>query len=192
MFPTGKGTQLLTNDDGSAKEMYLFTHYWQLTCDQVSASYRYYALNVRYPITSTVNGATITTKGTFHNELKWTYSYFRNNVEPRLYELVQREFVTFEPLAGPLFFKLLLDHLVLSNDTNEAALVNTVLGYSIKDNHKTEDICEVTQLLSSITETVAAIQNHKENPLSDDYLQYITTILQTISVPKFNRDFAQL
>ena len=28
MFPTSKGTQLLTNEDGrSAKEMYLFNHY---------------------------------------------------------------------------------------------------------------------------------------------------------------------
>ena len=89
-----------------------------------------------------MNDTITTTKGTFHNELEWTYSYLRNNLEPQLYEKVQSEFATFEPLkqAGPLFLKLLLDHLVLSNDVNESALVNTVLGYSVKDNHKTEDI----------------------------------------------------
>ena len=139
--------------------MYIFTHYRQLTCDQVAAPCRYYALDVRYPITIIVNGNITTTKGTFHNELEWTYSYFRNKVEPQLYKKVQSEFATSEPLeqAGPLFLKLLLDHLVLSSDANEAALVNTVLGYSIKYNHKTEDIYEVTWLLFSITETIVAI-----------------------------------
>ena len=96
----GKGTQLLANEDGSAKEMHLFTHCRQFTCDQVAASYRYYALNVRCSITSTIVNDTITTiKGTFHNDkLEWTYSYFRNNAEPRLYEKVQNELATFGPL----------------------------------------------------------------------------------------------
>ena len=65
MFPTGKRTHLLTNEDDSAKHMYLFTHYRQLTCDQVAASCKYYALNVRYPIITTVNDITTTTKGNF-------------------------------------------------------------------------------------------------------------------------------
>ena len=96
IFPTGKGIQLLTNEDGSAKEMYLFTHYRQLTCDQVAASCRYYTLNVRYPITTIVNGTIATTsKRTFHIELEWTYNYFRNNIEPQLYEKVQSKFATF-------------------------------------------------------------------------------------------------
>ena len=50
----------------------------------------------------------------------------------------------------------------------------------------------MTRLLSSITETIVAIRYHKENPLPDDYLQHITTVFQTTSVSKFNRDFVQL
>ena len=107
----------------------------------------------------------------------------------RLYEIVESKFATFEPFeqAGPLFLKLLLGHLVLSNDANEAALVSTVFNFSIKDNHKTKEIYEFSHMLSSITETIVAIRDHKEAPLPDEYLQHITGIFQTTSVTKFNR-----
>ena len=82
--------------------------------------------------------------------------------------------------------------LTLSNDTNKAALVSTVFNYSIKNNHKTEDINEVTCMISSITETIVAIRDHKQNPLPDEYIQHITSIHQTTSVAKFNRTAAEL
>ena len=39
-----------------------------------------------------------------------------------------------------MFLKLILDHLVVSDDANEAALVDIVFNYNIKTNSKTEDI----------------------------------------------------
>ena len=76
-----------------------------------------------------------------------------------MYEIVQQEFSCYEPLeqGGPLFLKLLFDHPVFSNDANEAALVDTVCNYNIKILNKTEDIFEVTKLISAITETIVEL-----------------------------------
>ena len=152
-------------------------------------------MNIRYPIINLVDGKTSVTKGTFHNELKWTCSYFCNNLEPRLYEIVQNEFVTYyDPLeqAGPLFLKLLLGHLIFSNDANEAVFMSTVFNNNIKNNTKTEDIHKVIWVLSSITDNIVAIWDHKENPLPNEYLPHLTSIYQTTSVEKLNRTFAKL
>ena len=188
LFPIPNTVDLEEDANGTTKQLYLFTHFRQLDRDQVAASCEYYAKYIQFP----VSGSTI--PSTFARELEWSYSYFRNNVEPRIYELVQVDFLTYstQEQGGPLFLKLLLDHLVLSNDTNEAALIDTVFNYNIKNLNKTEDIYEVTRLLSSITDTIIAIRDHKENPLPDDYLQHLTTIFQTTSVDAFNRTFSKL
>ena len=83
---------------------------------------------------------------------------------------------------------------MLSNDSNKTALVlvSTVFNYSIKANNKTEDIYEVSCVLSSITDTIVAIWYHKENPLPDEYFQHLTSIYQTTSVEKFNQTFAKM
>ena len=171
--------------------MYLFTHHRQLNCNEVSASCKYYAKIIRYPITTIVDGKTTITKGIFHNELEWTYSYFCNNVKPGLYEIVQSEFTTNDPLkkGGPLFLKLLLDHLILLNDANEAALMSTVFNYNIKNLNKTEDIH---------SGHIKHYRHHCHNSglqrtaLLDECLQHLTSIYQTTSVRKFNRTFAKL
>ena len=188
LFPIGDSASLEEDKDGNIKELYLFTHYRQITADQVAASCKYYAKYVRFPLPNT------TELGTFARELEWTYSYFGNNVESRTYEITQKGFQGYEPIeqGGPLFLKLLLDHLVVSNDTSESALISTVFSYNIKNLNKTEDIFEVTKLLSSITDTIIAIRDHKDHPLPDDYLQHLTTIFQTSSVEAFNRTFSKL
>ena len=91
-----------------------------------------------------------------------------------------------------MFLKLLLDHLVVSNDANEAALVDTVFNYNIKSDSKTEDIPQVFCNLSAITHTIMGICDHKENPLPDDYVQNLAKIFQTTSVEPFNQAFAKL
>ena len=188
LFPIGDSASLEEDKDGNIKELYLFTHYRQITADQVAASCKYYAKYVRFPLPNT------TELGTFARELEWTYSYFGNNVESRTYEITQKGFQGYEPIeqGGPLFLKLLLDHLVVSNDTSESALISTVFSYNIKNLNKTEDIFEVTKLLSAITDTIIAIRDHKDHPLLDDYLQHLTTIFQTSSVEAFNRTFSKL
>ena len=146
--------------------MYLFTHFRQLTVNNVAASCKYFAKYVTFPLRDGVS------EGNFTNELKWSYAYFQNNVEPRIYELVQADYATFDTLeqGGPLFLKLLLDLLVVSNDANESALVETVFNYNIKTNSKTEDIPQVYRNLSAITDTIMAIRDHKDNPLPNDYV----------------------
>ena len=91
-----------------------------------------------------------------------------------------------------MFLKLLPDRLVLSNDANDTALVDTVFNYSIKNNSKAKNSLEVSQNLSAITDTIMVIRNHKENPLPDGYVQHLTSTYQTTSVEAYNRFFAKL
>ena len=82
--------------------------------------------------------------------------------------------------------------IILSNDANEVALVDTVFNYNIKNDSKTENIPKVSQSLSAITDTIMAICDHKENSPPDDYVQHLIKIFQTTSVEAFNQTFAKL
>eukprot|EP00536_Pseudo-nitzschia_multiseries_P015569 jgi/Psemu1/43086/gm1.43086_g len=95
------------------------------------------------------------------------YAQHVNLVPPRKAE------GTFAQQGGPLFLTLLLDHLLISNDASEAALVKIVKNYKIQQNWK-EDIPEVTKLISSITATVMTIRDHKAHQLPDDYFRNLT------------------
>ena len=188
LFPTEEEGGLTYKPNGKTKRIYLFTYFQQFTVNDVAVSCKYYANYVTFPLRDGVS------EGNFTNELKWSYAYFRNNVEPRIYEVVQADYATFDSLeqGGPLFLKLLLDHLVVSNDANKAALVDTVFNYNIKTNSKTEDIPQVCRTLSAITDTIIAIRDHKDNTLPDDYIQNLAKIFQTTSVESFNRAFDNL
>eukprot|EP00536_Pseudo-nitzschia_multiseries_P005532 jgi/Psemu1/12769/gm1.12769_g len=182
IFPISNSAELQTNADNTIKQCYLFTHY-----------HHYYAQSVHFRVPNQDED------GTFNREFEWSYSYFRKKTDlTRLYETVQKEFQTYDPLeqGGPLFLKLLLvDHLVISNnDANKTALlVDTVKNYNIQQ-ESDEDIQEVTKLLSTITNTILAIHDHNEHQLPDDYLQYLTKIYQTTtsSVNDFKQTFAKL
>eukprot|EP00536_Pseudo-nitzschia_multiseries_P017995 jgi/Psemu1/53575/gm1.53575_g len=141
------------------------------------AKLKYYAKFVQFPITNNQ-------EGTFSCELEWSYNYFRNNTKLRLlYETVQKEFATYDHLeqGGPLFLKLLLDHLIISNNASEAALIDTAKNYNIQQSSD-EDILVVTKLVSFITDMIVAIWDHKEHKLPDNYLQSLTKVLyQTAS-----------
>ena len=150
---------------------------------------KYYAKYVTFPLPNRAF------TGTFTKELKSSYAYFPNNIEPRIYKLVRAEFSSIEPLGqgDPLFLKCILNYFVLSNEADEAAaLVDAVFNYSIKIKSKTKNILEISQNLSAITDTIMAICEHKENPLPNDYVQHPTSIYQTTSVEAFNCNFAKL
>ena len=46
--------------------------------------------------------------------------------------------------------------------------------------------------LSAITDIIMAIRDHKENSLPDNYVHYLISIYETISVEDLNRTFSKL
>ena len=76
--------------------------------------------------------------------------HFRSHVEQELYNVVYSEYITFsaEERGGPLFLKLLLLHLVISDEANLEMLLDTVKNYKINKNVDNEDMDKVIRLLT--------------------------------------------
>ena len=187
IFPSENNSAIPLTEDGVVKFRDLFTHHRRLSVPEVAASCEYYQKYVTYQ-------GSDNSKCTFAKELTWSYSHFRTHVESSLYENVNAVFKMFPPVqqGGPLFLKLLLDQLVVSNEASLEALVVTTTTYDIKTMSKDEDIIEVIKLLSSITDTIIAIRDDTEHPLPEKYLQKILKVFQTTSVEKFNTSFQKL
>ena len=184
VFPQEENKVALTLENSTVKYLGIFKHHKQISCDQVAASCKHYQKYVTFP---DANGKNCT----FAKELAWSYNHFRNHVDPSLHENVNREFRQYKSLqqGGPLFLKILLDHLTVSS---VGALIITTTTYGIKTMSKGEDIIEVIKLLSSITGTIIAIRDDKEHPLLEHYIQKLLNVFQMTSVNPFNASFAKL
>ena len=187
LFPTTANPVIPELEAGVVKRRDLFAHYRLLTADEVAASCEYYQKYITFKGT--------TAECTFAKELAWSYNYFRNHVETSLFDTINAEFRMYSPSqqGGPLFLKLLLDELVVSNEANLQALILTTTTYDIKSkNSEDEDIVEVVKLLSSISETILAIRNDDQHPLPEQYVQNICKVFQTTSCEAYNTSIRKL
>ena len=192
LFPiSNQSAELHLEDDGKgnkvAKFRDLFKHHRKITVQEVAASCRYYQLYVTFKDKSNV-------ACTFAKEMAWSYNHFRKNVDDDLFESVNAEFRLFDKAeqGGPLFLKLLLDQLVISNEDQLAELVHTTTTYDIKTMNEGENITEVIKLLSSITDTIVALRDNSEDPLPERYIYKMVKVFQTTSVSSFNDTFKAL
>lgn len=188
VFPDPLNPATLELEGGKTKFLDLFDHHRRLSIMDVAASCEFYHKYVQFTLPDSV------TKTTVAKELAWSYSHFRNHVEASLYETVNEEFHLFsaEQQGGPLFLKLLLDQLVVSNEASLDDLVHTTTTYDIKSQSTGEDITAVIKLLDAITETIISIRDDTEKPLPERYVQKIIKVFQTTSVEGFNSSFKQL
>jgi len=134
----------------------LWTEYHRVSVDKVAASCTYYHL---YGDVATNIDTT----------LRWSYRYFEKNVETTLFNRINNTFLDYETTAqgGPLFFKLLVDALSVSNDIQLLALQAVVYKYNIKTDCEAEDINDAVAMLKGITES---IYSAKENVLPELYV----------------------
>ena len=156
----------------------LWTEYHRVSVDEVAASCTYYHL---YGDVATNIDTT----------LRWSYRYFEKNVETTLFNRINNTFLDYETTAqgGPLFFKLLVDALSVSNDIQLLALQAVVYKYNIKTDCEAEDINDAVAMLKGIT---GSIYSAKENTLPELYVQKLLLVFQTTSVPPFNEEFKRL
>ena len=176
--PNGHVLKLKSASDPTPITTNLWTQYHSISPKVVAASCTYYHL---YSDTKTNVDTT----------LRWSYRYFEKNVETNLFNRINNSFLDYPPTAqgGPLFFKLLVDALSVSNDAQLLALQAVVYKYNIKDDCEAEDINDAVAMLKGITES---IYSTKENVLPEQYVRKLLLVFQTTSVPPFNDEFKRL
>jgi hypothetical protein len=123
-------------------------------------------------------------------DMNWSYLHFKNHVEDVLYDDVNKEFHDdFEKKqrGGPLFFKLLVDKVITSNENSLSALVSTIKKYKIDSDGK-DDLPECLKVLEAGVNTIMAMREDGSNrsPLPDKFVVDLIAVLQTTSVPVFN------
>jgi hypothetical protein len=183
-FPTDPNLPTLLVDSSNkpiAKD--LFKDHRDITVEEVAFSNRWYS---RYAIFTTSNK----TDRSFAKELEWSHLHFRSHVEQELYNVVYAEYITFsaEERGGPLFLKLLLLHLVVSDEANLEMLLDTVKNYKINENVENEDMDKVIRLLKAVTGTIVHLRPDKTLP--EKYIEHLCTALKTTSCSQFNAEIA--
>jgi hypothetical protein len=161
----------------------LFKDHRDITVEDVALSNRWYS---RYAI---FNQSGLGDRS-FAKELEWSHLHFRSHVEQELYNVVYSEYITFsaEERGGPLFLKLLLLHLVVSDEANLEMLLDTVKNYKINENVDNEDMDKVIRLLKGVTGTIVTLRSEKTLP--EKYIEHLCTALKTTSCPQFNAEIA--
>jgi hypothetical protein len=165
-------TIVIPNDDETiASTMDLYTEYSNITIEQVARSNLWYREWMVAPY--------------FEQNLQLTYDFFQNNVSDDLSMKISETYETFKAgeQGGPLFFILMMNHLL--SDTEEAALSlnERVKKFSIKS-VQGENIYRVVSLLRG---AVKRLQHINKMPV--DIVRTLLTVMQTSSVDAFNAQF---
>ena len=176
-YPNAHALQL--DSPTSPRTADLWTDYHRVTPQQVVSSCTYYYTYGDDSTTSIIS------------TLQWSYRYFERNVKANLFTRINNDFLNFPQTAqgGPLFFKLLVDALSVSNNAHLLALQTVVYKYNIKTDCEAEDIHDAVAMLKGITDN---IYSAKENVLPEQYVHKLLKVFQTTSVPLFNDHFKRL
>jgi hypothetical protein len=166
---------VIPNDDETIKEVKdLYSDYSNITIEQVARSnlwYREWMANVY-----------------FEQNLDLTYDFFQNNVSDDLSMKISETYETFAvgEQGGPLFFILMMNHLL--SDTEEAAisLNDRVKKFDIKT-VEGENIFRVVSLLRGAVKRLQHI-----NKMPEDIVRTLLNVMQTSSVESFNQQFNHL
>jgi hypothetical protein len=166
---------IIPNDDESIKEVKdLYSDYSNITIEQVARSnlwYREWMANVY-----------------FEQNLELTYDFFQNNVSDELSMKISETYETFAvgEQGGPLFFILMMNHLLSDSEEAAISLNERVKKFDIK-NVEGENIFRVVSLLRGAVKRLQHI-----NKMPEDIVRTLLNVMQTSSVDSFNQQFSHL
>jgi hypothetical protein len=127
--------------------------------------------------------------------MNWSYLHFKNHANDNLYNDVNKAFLKHDKKerGGPLFFKLLVDILLSSNETSLSSLESTIKKFNIAKDGM-DDIPETIKTLEAGSLTILAMQDDgsERSPLPEKYVVDLFKVFQTTSVPLFNDKMAAL
>jgi hypothetical protein len=134
-------------------------------------------------------------KQTLGRDMNWSYLHFKNHVNDNLYNDVNKVFLKHEKKerGGPLFFKLLVDTLLSSNETSLSSLESTIKKFNIAKDGM-DDVPETIKTLEAGSLTILAMRDDGSGrpPLPEKYVVDLFKVFQTTSVPVFNEKMAAL
>jgi hypothetical protein len=162
------------NEEEIESEKDLYTQYPDITIEDVARSNLWYR--------------TWMDPDFFEQNLSLTHDFFANNVEDNLWMKVAENYDTFDhgEQGGPLFFIIMLNHLLSDTEEAAASLVKKVKTFEIRK-VTGEDIYKVVSLLRGAINRLTYI--HK---LPDDITKLLLIVFQSTSVPDFNATFQLL
>ena len=131
-------------------------------------------------------------KRVFKENLDWSESYLDNSVSQQLRIRVTEKYRAFASAqrGGPLFFKLIMDELVINTREVADHLVDKLKAYKLSK-VKGEDVTAMTRIVRA---SVRRLKNMKDPVSGTSYLpkdlaKKLLDILQTSLVPDFNKRF---
>ena len=185
--PTLKRHALLMNADNSGpKTINLLKEFWTVTEKEVALSCAWWNVHGHFKDKNNNNQ-------TFGRDMNWSYLHFKSHVDDVLYNEIDKLFQAHDKKerGGPLFFKLLTDVLLVSNEQSLAALESTITKYNIAVDGK-DDLPESIKILHAVSTTIQAMRGDgKKSPLPDKYVVDIIKVLKTTSVDEFNKKMAE-
>jgi hypothetical protein len=171
----------LLADGSGPKTIDLLKEFWTVSAEEVALSCAWW--NTHGHFTDSDNAPQ-----TFGRDMNWSYLHFKNHTEDVLYNEIDKQFQTYDrrQRGGPLFFKLLTDVLLVSNEQSLSSLETTITKYNIAVDAK-DDLPEAVKVINAVSVTIQAMRGDgKKSPLPDKYVVDIIKVLKTTSVDLFN------
>jgi hypothetical protein len=187
VFPTDKTlkrVKLAMNfNNSNIKSVNLLTDFRKVSIEEVALSCSWWNLHGHYYDKSNK-------KHSLGCDMNWSYLHFKNHVEEVLYNDVDKLFQEFEQQerGGALFFKLLTDVVLSSNEESLAALEATIKKYNIAKNGN-DDVLEATKILKAGSKSILAMRDDGSGKyaLPESYVSDIVGVYTTSSVDQFNK-----
>jgi hypothetical protein len=169
-------------DNSNIKSVNLLTDFRKVSPDDVALSCSWWNLHGHYFDKSDK-------KHSLGRDMNWSYLHFKNHVEEVLYNDVDKLFQEYEQhqRGGALFFKLLTDVVLSSNEDSLAALESTIKQYNVaKDGN--DDVLEATKVLKAGSKSILAMRDDGsgKSALPDSFVSDIVQVYTTSSVDYFN------
>jgi hypothetical protein len=176
----------LLHDGSGPKTIDLLKEFWTVSAEEVALSCEWW--NSHGHFTDSDGDSQ-----TFGRDMNWSYLHFKNHTEEVLYNEIDKQFQTYEQRqrGGPLFFKLLTDVLLVSNEQSLSSLETIITKYNIAIDAK-DDLPEAVKVINAVSLTIQAMRGDgKKSPLPDKYVVDIIKVLKTTSVDVFNTKIAE-
>ena len=166
VFPLSEGSHTLED-----KHLDLYTQYDEITEEEVATSCEWYNKWMA--------------KEYYHDNLTLTFKHLENNMTHKLFDKCFEWYDTYPPIqqGGPLLFIIMMKTLVLSSEEATQHLKDMVKNLKIAD-FKEENVLCIVSLIQGAYKHLKWIEQ-----VPGCFVDQILTVLQTSSVPTFNKYF---
>ena len=171
------------NSDGTPATRPLFQSFRNTTIAQVVSSNAWYATFGIYKHKDKE-------MYTFAQEMTWSQIHFKNHVDPVLHSDIETRMKKYSSAeqGGTLYFIILMDEILTSNENSLAALEGTIKIYNIASDDK-DNLQACIKLIRAVCKTIIAMRDDGSHrtALPDRFVVSLVKVFQTTSVEPFKQ-----